>query len=93
MTISKSLGQTFTRVEPFLERQIFSRGQSYVALPRVRNSMQLMINVFVAHSFKTFWRLDVRMYESNTTAKRTTAVGTGACTPEYRANRVQRRAE
>lgn len=43
MTINKAQGQTLTRVEFFLPDDVFSHGQLYVALSRVRNSASIKI--------------------------------------------------
>ena len=43
MTINKSQGQTFEEVGLFLERDVFSHGQLYVALSRVKHPNQLTV--------------------------------------------------
>lgn len=43
MTINKSQGQTFDKVGLFLEKQVFTHGQLYVACSRVRKFEKLKI--------------------------------------------------
>ncbi len=45
MTINKSHGQTFDRVEVYLPEPVFSQGQLYVAFSRVRSFDSLKVLV------------------------------------------------
>jgi len=46
MTITKSQGQTFDRIGLHLKNGVFSHGQLYVAMSRVRNSNSLKISTY-----------------------------------------------
>ena len=50
MTINKSQGQTFKKIENYLPQPVFSHGQLYVALSRVGNREG--INIMVVNGWK-----------------------------------------